>query len=149
MVAALYTLYYINSAFLILVVLLQSGRGGGLGEFGGGGGASTTFGSRGASTILQRLTVYSAVGFMVLSITLAIISSKQRDAGRGEIVAEEQMDPAIQDQNTDGEDAPGMLSDEPEAEDAADDAQDPAGLETQEAEQEPAENADENDEDEE
>src|SRR5690625_5659140 len=93
MVAALYTLYYINSAFLILVVLLQSGRGGGLGEFGGGGGASTTFGARGASSILQRLTVYSAIAFMVLSITLAIISSRSKDAGRGEIVAEEQMEP--------------------------------------------------------
>src|SRR5690625_7835129 len=92
MVAALYTLYYINSAFLILVVLLQSGRGGGLGEFGGGGGASTTFGARGASSILQRLTVYSAIAFMVLSITLAIISSRSKDAGRGEIVAEEQME---------------------------------------------------------
>lgn len=110
MVAALYTLYYINSAFLILVVLLQSGRGGGLGEFGGGGGASTTFGSRGASTILQQLTVYSAIGFMTLSITLAIISSRERDVGRGQIVAEEQMAPSIQDT----QDVPGMLSEEPE-----------------------------------
>jgi|GEM_PF-3034477 len=108
MVAALYTLYYINSAFLILVVLLQSGRGGGLGEFGGGGGASTTFGARGASSILQRLTVYSAIAFMVLSITLAIISSRSKDAGRGEIVAEEQMEPAIQDRS--GDDAPVMIN---------------------------------------
>lgn len=108
MVAALYTLYYINSAFLILVVLLQSGRGGGLGEFGGGGGASTTFGARGASSILQRLTVYSAIAFMVLSITLAIISSRSKDAGRGEIVAEEQMEPAIQDRS--GDDAPLMIN---------------------------------------
>lgn len=116
MVAALYTLYYINSAFLILVVLLQSGRGGGLGEFGGGGGgASTTFGSRGASTILQRLTVYSAIGFMVLSITLAIISSRSKDAGRGQIVAEEQMAPAIQDGSSD--EAPVMLNNQEQGSD--------------------------------
>lgn len=94
MAAALYTLYYINSAFLILVVLLQSGRGGGLGEFGGGS-SSAVFGSRGASTLLQKLTVYSATTFMLLSITLAIHSSRQSDVGRGVIVAEEQMMPNL------------------------------------------------------
>lgn len=113
MVAALYTLYYINSAFLILVVLLQSGRGGGLGEFGGGGGSSTTFGSRGASTILQQLTVYSAIAFMTLSLTLAIISSRERDVARGQIVAEEQMNPAIEDAGD--ADAPEMLSEDPQS----------------------------------
>lgn len=94
MAAALYTLYYINSAFLILVVLLQSGRGGGLGEFGGGS-SSAVFGSRGASTLLQKLTVYSATTFMVLSLALAIFSSRQSDVGRGEIVAEEQLVPSL------------------------------------------------------
>lgn len=95
MAAALYTLYYINSAFLILIVLLQSGRGGGLGEFGGGS-SSAVFGSRGASTLLQKLTVYSATTFMLLSLSLAIHSSRQSDVGRGEIVAEEQLEPAVQ-----------------------------------------------------
>ena len=97
MAAALLTLYYKNSAFLILVVLLQSGRGGGLGEFGGGGGggSSAVFGSRGTSSLLQKLTVYSATTFMVLSIALAIHASRQSDVGRGEIVAEEMMAPSI------------------------------------------------------
>lgn len=135
MVAALYTLYHINSAFLILVVLLQSGRGGGLGEFGGGGGASTTFGSRGASTILQQLTVYSAVGFMTLSIALAIISSRERDVGRGQIVAEDQMDPAIKDTD----EVPGMLSGEPE--NAPDSAPDALELDQDPAEQDPVNEA--------
>lgn len=95
MAAALYTLYYINSAFLILIVLLQSGRGGGLGEFGGGS-SSAVFGSRGASTLLQKLTVYSATSFMLLSLALAIHSSKKSTVDRGEFVAEETLVPSIQ-----------------------------------------------------
>lgn len=88
MAAALYVLYFLNSAFLILVVLLQSGRGGGLGEFGGGS-SSAVFGSRGTSTLLQRLTVYSAATFMILSIALAILSTRDTETGRGEFVQEE------------------------------------------------------------
>src|SRR4029079_9633651 len=43
--------------FLILVVLLQAGKGGGMGiAFGGGGGSQTVFGSSGAGNFLTRLT---------------------------------------------------------------------------------------------
>jgi preprotein translocase subunit SecG len=74
MVAALYTLYVINSLFLIMVVLLQAGRGGGL-SFAGGNTAGQVFSATGGTTFLQKMTVGSAAGFMVMSLLLAYISS--------------------------------------------------------------------------
>lgn len=86
MTAALYTLYILNSAFLILVVLLQSGRGGGLGEFGGATG-SAVFGSSGASTLLTKLTTWSAASFMILSLVLALRSASSSITTEGEFVS--------------------------------------------------------------
>src|SRR5262245_46198501 len=65
-------------AFLILVVLLQAGKGGGMGiAFGGGGGSQTVFGSSGAGNFLTRLTSITAVIFMITSLVLAHNSSQQ------------------------------------------------------------------------
>ena len=62
---------------LILIVLLQAGKGGGLaGAFGGGGG-QTFLGARGAADFLSRLTVYLAVGFMLLSLILSLTYAPQ------------------------------------------------------------------------
>ncbi|MSP16327.1 MAG: preprotein translocase subunit SecG, partial [Myxococcales bacterium] len=62
--------------FLVLVVLLQAGKGGGVGGgFGGAGGA--VFGGSGAGNLLTRLTAISAALFMVTSLTLAWFASKK------------------------------------------------------------------------
>lgn len=69
---------------LILVVLLQSSKGGGLaGAFGTGG--QTMFGGQETATFLSRLTSYLAVTFMVLSLLLAFLSAR-RTSGGGSIV---------------------------------------------------------------
>jgi preprotein translocase subunit SecG len=68
-------IYVFVCAFLILVVLLQAGRGGGLGGAFGAGGSQTVFGSAGASNFLTRLTWVCAVLFMTLSMALAYLSS--------------------------------------------------------------------------
>jgi preprotein translocase subunit SecG len=60
--------------FLILVVLLQQGRGGGMGSALGGASAQV-FGGRGAGNFMTRLTAICAVVFMVTSISLAYIAS--------------------------------------------------------------------------
>jgi preprotein translocase subunit SecG len=60
--------------FLILVVLLQQGRGGGLGSAFGGATAQV-FGGRGAGNFMTRLTAICAVVFMATSISLAYLSS--------------------------------------------------------------------------
>jgi preprotein translocase subunit SecG len=70
--------HIIVCVFLILVVLLQAGKGGGMGiAFGGGGGSQTVFGSSGAGNFLTRLTSITAVIFMVTSLVLAHNSSQQ------------------------------------------------------------------------
>jgi preprotein translocase subunit SecG len=67
--------YVIVCIFLILVVLLQAGKGGGMGAAFGGGASQTVFGATGAGNFLTRLTWISAVLFMVLSGSLAYLSS--------------------------------------------------------------------------
>jgi preprotein translocase subunit SecG len=61
--------------FLILVVLLQTGKGADLAGAFGGGGSQTAFGARGATTLLHKITTGSAVVFMATSLVLAIIAS--------------------------------------------------------------------------
>lgn len=60
--------------FLILVVLLQQGRGGGMGA-GLGGATAQVFGGRGAGNFMTRLTAICAVIFMGTSVSLAYLSS--------------------------------------------------------------------------
>jgi len=60
--------------FLILVVLLQQSKGGGLsGALGGG--ATQVFGGRGSANFMTRLTTVVAATFMLTSISLAFLSS--------------------------------------------------------------------------
>jgi preprotein translocase subunit SecG len=63
--------------FLILTVLLQAGKGGGMGVALGGGGSQTVFGSSGAGNFLTRLTSVTAAVFMMTSLGLAHYSSQQ------------------------------------------------------------------------
>jgi preprotein translocase subunit SecG len=61
-------------ASLIVVVLLQSGKGGGLaGAFGGAGGVGAVFGGQAAATFLTKATRYLAIAFMVTSLALALV----------------------------------------------------------------------------
>ena len=62
---------------LVLVILLQPGKGGDVGAaFGGGGGGGQVFGPRGPAGLLARATTGIAVAFMVTSVTLSIYSNK-------------------------------------------------------------------------
>jgi preprotein translocase subunit SecG len=62
---------------LILVVLLQSGKAADLAGAFGGGGSQTALGSRGAATFLTKATTTSAVLFMLTSLGLALLGSRQ------------------------------------------------------------------------
>lgn len=61
-------------AIVIGVVLLQQGKGGGMGAAFGGGTAQV-FGGRGAGNILTRITAIAAAIFMLTSVSLAYMSS--------------------------------------------------------------------------
>jgi preprotein translocase subunit SecG len=82
MVGFLMVIHYITCFAMILVILLQSGKGGGLaGAFGGGG--STIFGGRGAGTVLTRATMILGALFFVTSLTLALMSASGGPSGTG------------------------------------------------------------------
>ena len=69
----LLTIFFVmNCLVLIIVVLLQSGKAADLAGAFGGAGSQTAFGPRGAATALSKATTWSAVLFMVTSITLSI-----------------------------------------------------------------------------
>jgi preprotein translocase subunit SecG len=67
--------------FLIIVVLLQSGKSGDIAAAFGGQGSQTAFGPRGAASALSRATTWSAIIFMMTSITLSILAQRRSGAG--------------------------------------------------------------------
>ena len=73
--------------FLILVVLLQTGKRADLAGAFGGGGSQTAFGARGAATLLAKVTTASAVMFMIIALALSIMSSRQM-GGAGTVLDE-------------------------------------------------------------
>ena len=70
-------LHIIVCIALILIVLLQTGKGADMGAAFGGGSSQTLFGSTGASTFLSKATTAAAVVFMLTSLTLAYMSGNQ------------------------------------------------------------------------
>lgn len=72
-------IHVIVSLFLIGVVLLQQGRSADLAGAFGGQGSQTAFGPRAAANVLTRLTTWSAVIFMITSISLTVLY--QRSVG--------------------------------------------------------------------
>src|SRR5712671_5715828 len=72
--------------FLIVVVLLQSGKAADLAGAFGGMGSQTAFGPRGSATLLSKATTVSAILFMVTSLSLSILATK--NAGLGTSVLE-------------------------------------------------------------
>lgn len=69
-------IHIIVCLFLIIVVLLQSGKSADIAAAFGGMGSQTAFGPRGAATVLSKATTWSAVIFMITSITLSIFASR-------------------------------------------------------------------------
>lgn len=73
----LLALLVLDGLFLMTVVLLQSGKGGGLAAMGGGAAATEgILGGRQATTVLTRATWISGTAFMVLALVLSILSSR-------------------------------------------------------------------------
>ena len=62
--------------FLIIVVLLQSGKAADLAGAFGGMGSQTAFGPRGSATLLSKATTISAILFMLTSISLSIVATR-------------------------------------------------------------------------
>src|SRR3712207_5343991 len=72
----LITLFIVVCTFLILVVLIQKGRGGGLASaFGGGGGGNTAFGAKTGDVLTWVTSVIFGV-FLLLAVLLNILSDR-------------------------------------------------------------------------
>lgn len=76
MIAFLVTIHILVSIALIIVVLLQAGKGAEMGATFGTGGSQSLFGVGGGATFLSKLTTASAVIFMLTSLSLAYLSTK-------------------------------------------------------------------------
>lgn len=77
MVALITAVHIIVCAFLIIVVLLQSGQSGDIAAAFGGMGSQTAFGTRTAATMLTKATTWAAIIFMVTSITLSVFAARR------------------------------------------------------------------------
>ena len=74
-------LHVVICFFLIIVVLLQSGKAADLAGAFGGMGSQTVFGPRGTATLLSKATTIAASLFMVTALTLAILANRQSSSG--------------------------------------------------------------------
>lgn len=73
-------LHILVSFLLMVVILLQSGRGGGLAGSMGGGVSTAMFGGQGADKLMTRLTTGLAAAFMVLAILISIVGNPRGTA---------------------------------------------------------------------
>jgi preprotein translocase subunit SecG len=81
MYALVMTIHIVVCIFLIIVVLLQSGKAADLAGAFGGMGSQTAFGPRGSATLLSKATTISAVLFMVTSLSLSILATRNSGLG--------------------------------------------------------------------
>ena len=75
MILVFYAFHVALSLFLVLVVLLQQGKGADLSVFGGGA-SQAAFGARGAATLLHKLTVVCFVLFIVTTLSIGILQKQ-------------------------------------------------------------------------
>jgi len=75
MIVLLVIIHVIVCIALIMIVLLQTGKGADIGAAFGGGASNTLFGTTGASTFLTKATTVAAVVFMLTSLGLAYLAS--------------------------------------------------------------------------
>ena len=103
-------IHIIVCLFLVIVVLLQSGKAADLAGAFGGMGSQTAFGPRGSATVLSKATTLAAAMFMVTSMSLAILAT--RSAGTSSTVLEREAGklgkPAQQKQGPGPAQAPGV-----------------------------------------
>ena len=73
----LFVLLFIVCLFLILLVLIQKGRGGGLSNAFGGGGGNTAFGSKTGDVLTWTTSVVFGI-FMLLAVALNLVANNQQ-----------------------------------------------------------------------
>ncbi|MGD0365645.1 MAG: preprotein translocase subunit SecG [Bryobacteraceae bacterium] len=82
MLILLTIIHVVVCIFLIIVVLLQSGKAADLAGAFGGMGSQTAFGPRGSATLLSKATTASAIVFMITSLSLSILATRGSTAAK-------------------------------------------------------------------
>jgi preprotein translocase subunit SecG len=80
MIYVLVPIYVIVCVFLILVVLLQQGKGADVSAAFGASSSQTTFGARGATTLLEKITTWSFVAFSILAVVISLMQARPRSS---------------------------------------------------------------------
>jgi preprotein translocase subunit SecG len=70
------TLYVLTCMVLMIVILLQQGKGGDIANAFGGGASQAVFGARAGATVLTKVTTGLTVSFMTLALLLAVWGSR-------------------------------------------------------------------------
>lgn len=87
MYTAVLTLHVILAIVLVILVLLQQGKGADAGAVMGAGGANTVFGVGGASSLIVRLTTFIAIAFMLTSVGLVKLAVSDGAIGAAKVDA--------------------------------------------------------------
>ena|ERR1043166_1597521 len=74
MMTFLLIVHIVVCVFMVIVILLQHGKGADMGATFGGS-SQTVFGAGGATTVLSKITIGAAIIFMCTSVGLAYLSS--------------------------------------------------------------------------
>ena len=82
MQTAILTIHIILAVILIILVLVQQGKGADAGAAFGSGASSTVFGARGSTTFMNKVTTVIALSFFVTSLSLAYISSNKSSVSK-------------------------------------------------------------------
>jgi preprotein translocase subunit SecG len=91
LIILLTTVHVLVCVILIVVVLLQHGKSADIAATFGGAGSQTAFGPRGTATVLSRVTTVCAVIFMLTSISLTLLATRNHPTS---IMQSEQTAPA-------------------------------------------------------
>lgn len=74
-----WVMHVVLAATLIILVLLQQGKGADMGAAFGSGSAGSLFGASGSATFLSRMTSFAAAMFFITSMSLTYFSANQSD----------------------------------------------------------------------
>lgn len=77
--SVLLMLLVVDALAMVVLVMLQQGKGADVGAAFGSGGANTMFGSAGSASFLTKVTVWLAIGFFAISFGLAYFAQQRAE----------------------------------------------------------------------
>ena len=87
MYTLLIILFVLVSILMVIVILLQSGKGQGLaGSIGGGMGGTSVFGGRGAADFLSKATGWIATIYIVLAILISVLYKSRAESTQKSLI---------------------------------------------------------------